>query len=252
MTTPLYTVACLKNRLLASDVYEIVLKKPANFTFTPGQFVLFQVPLLKNPKDVQPRAYSIASTPEEEELIFIIRLKSGGRSSIWIENILKAGMYVQFQGPFGLFLLDRTTPKDYLFICTGAGIGPFRSMILDHMKRPVLCHPEPKKAQHDTDSKRIDLIFGVRNEAELFWQEDLQELAQKHENFFIHLALSKASDQWKGHRGRVQTLVPLITKDFSNKNVYLCGNPDMTTEVKKLCLEEWGVRKEDLHVEGYM
>jgi ferredoxin-NADP reductase len=45
----------------------------------------------------------------------------------------------------------------------------------------------------------------------------------------------------------------LVAKnDFSGKSLYVCGNPDMTTDVKKLALTEWGMDKKDLHVEGYI
>jgi hypothetical protein len=34
--------------------------------------------------------------------------------------------------------------------------------------------------------------------------------------------------------------------------LYACGNPQMTLEVKKLALEQWGLQKMDVHVEGYI
>ncbi|OGJ59056.1 hypothetical protein A3D11_00330 [Candidatus Peribacteria bacterium RIFCSPHIGHO2_02_FULL_49_16] len=238
MSTPTFTTRCLKNERVANNVYEMLFEKPQGFTFIPGQFVLFQVPLVDDRSDVQPRAYSLASTPDEEHLLFVMSLKPKGRSSRWIEEVLREGIEMQFQGPFGFFLLDQNTPKNYLFICTGAGISPFRSQIITALR--------------EGDTRRIDLIFGVRSEEDLFWQKELEEYTKNYNNFFLHLALSNPSENWKGHRGHVQTLIPQIVQDFSHKNVYICGNPDMTTELKKMCLEEWNVQKEDLHVEGYI
>lgn len=238
MTTPTHTVTCTRNLPIARDVYEFALEKPEGFTFAPGQFVLFSVPLIENTGDTQPRAFSIASSPDEKELLFVAKMKEGGRASQWILELLKPETTVSMQGPMGLFLLDRETTKDYLFICTSTGVAPFRSMIRDVLLAG--------------DRRRIDLVFGARAEEDLFWMGELTALTKRYENFFLHLALSNPSEQWKGHRGRVQTLVPQIVRDFSEKCVYICGSPDMTKEMKGLCLEQWGVPKDDLHVEGYI
>lgn len=238
MPIPTYTVACTRNERIADDVYELRFVKPAGFTFKPGQFVLFSVPLIDRPDDVQTRALSLASLPTEDELRFVAKLKPGGRVSRWIAESLEPGSTIPMQGPFGFFLLDQETTKDYLFIATSAGIGPFRSQIAT--------------ALSGGDRRRMDLVFGVRSEQDLFWVEELTALTQRYENCFLHLALSSPSDRWAGHRGRVQTLVPLIAPDVSERSVYVCGNPDMTTELKSLCLEAWKVPKEDLHVEGYL
>lgn len=238
MTTPTFITTCLRNSPIARNVYEFAFAKPEGFAFQPGQFVLFSVPLVEDPLDVQPRALSIASSPDEQELLFVAKLKEGGRISRWITKTLTGGTVVTMQGPMGLFLLDRKTSKEYLLICTSTGIAPFRSMIRDALLRG--------------NGRRIDLVFGARAEEDLFWMEELEELTKRYENFFLHLALSNPSDKWQGHRGRVQTLVPQIVQDFSQKCVYVCGSPDMTKEVKGLCLEQWGVKTDDLHVEGYI
>ena len=238
MKTPEYQITCTKNEQIARDIYEIKFSKPENFSFQPGQFVLFDVPLVDDPSDIETRSVSIGSSPDEEDLLCIMKMKKGGRISRWIEEKLTVGSDMTMKGPFGFFLLDRETTKDYLMIATSTGVAPFRSQVL---------------ALHAADETRqVDLVFGVREEQDLFWQEEFEKLAQDYESFFLHLALSQPTDAWKGHKGWVQTLVPQIVQDFSNKSVYVCGSPEMTKEVKGLCLEKWGVAKEDLHGEGYI
>lgn len=219
-------------------MYELAFTKPAGLVFKPGQFVLFDIPLVDTPSDMQTRALSIASTNDEPDLLFVVKLIPGGRISRWIVERLQEGGTAPMKGPFGLFVLDAETPKDYLFIATSAGIGPFRSQL--------------KTALAGGDTRQMDLVFGVRAEEDLFWENQFRALAEQYENFYVHIVLSNPAGEWSGHRGRVQTLVPQIIKDFSQRNVYVCGNPDMTNEVKKLALEEWGIAKSDLHVEGYI
>ncbi|MBI3332264.1 FAD-dependent oxidoreductase [Candidatus Peregrinibacteria bacterium] len=238
MPIPTHTIRCTKNERIAKDVYDVRFTKPEGFTFKAGQFVLFDVALIEKPTDMQTRALSIASLPDEHELGFIVKLKPGGRMSRWIAEVLKAGMEAKMKGPFGNFVLDRTTDKEYFFIATSAGVAPFRPMIVEALKAGEM--------------RKIDLVFGVRSEEDLFWEQELAVLAKEHKNFSLHIGLSQPNESWKGHRGRVQTLAPAIAKDFSKKNVYICGSPDMTNELKKISLEEWGIEKKDLHVEGYI
>lgn len=238
MPVPSFHVRCLRNDLIARGVYEFAFEKPAGFTFKAGQFVLFDVALKNDPSNIQTRAFSIASAPHEDELLFVAKMKEGGRASVWIEEMLKPGDTARIQGPFGNFVLDAQTDKDYLFIATSTGVAPFRSQMLEALKRG--------------DARRMDLVLGVRDEDELFWMDEFRALARDNPNVFFHPALSGDKGEWTGHRGRVQTLVPLIVDDFSRKAVYVCGSPAMTKDLKQICLEQWGMEKKDLHVEGYI
>jgi len=238
MVTPQYQVRCTRNDVIARDIYETVFEKPAGFSFKAGQFILFDVPLPDNPADIQPRAYSIASAPGEKELLFVLKLIPNGRMSRYLVEALKPGMELTMKGPFGFFVIPEHATKDLFFICTSTGNAPFRSQIVDLLAKGY--------------AGRIDLVYGVRSEEDLFWREEFEELAQRHPNFSLHLSLTKPSASWSGHVGRVQTVVPLVAPSLAGKHVYVCGSPDMTKEVKQLCLNEWGVDKADLHVEGYI
>jgi len=305
-----YTSVCTSKNLIAREVYELTFTRPAEFTFKPGQFILFDVPLPPPPapshssslplgagrggaENVQTRALSIASLPSEDNLLFIVKLLPGGRLSRWVEETLTEGSTAAFKGPFGNFVLNKTpTPApvvrlrcgagpqpppppfdrlregeggagSFLFIATGAGIAPFRPMVIEAAQK----FPE----------RRIDVLFGVRSEEDLFWtphQNSLRsfgagqapvlhppdfpstitlDFARGLPNVFVHIALSQPLLSWTGHRGRVQTVAPqIVGNTFTGKALYVCGNPDMTTDVKRLALEEWNVDKQDLHVEGYI
>ena len=238
MPTPAYELTCTKNALIAKDVYDVRFTKPDGFSYEAGQFVLFDVPLLDNPNDIQTRAYSIASAPHEDELIFVIKLIGEGRASRWVAESLSEEDTVRMQGPFGRFLLDTSAKKDFLFICTSTGVAPFRSQILS--------------ALQSGNAQQIDLVFGNRHEEDLFWVDEFEALMQQHSNVELHTVLSKPNDAWEGHKGHVQDIVPLVAGDLSEKLVYVCGNPATADEVKQLCLNEWSIAKEDLHVEGFI
>ncbi len=237
MPTPSYQIHCTRNERIANGIYEITFEKPAGFDFIPGQFILLDVPLIENPYDIQTRSYSLASAPSEDELLLVLKMKEGGRASRWVEETLKPGDIVRMQGPTGRFQLDRETNKDWLMICTSTGIAPFRSQLVAFLSE---------------ETRRIDLIFGVRSVEDLFWSNWLNDLARKHENLSVYITLTNPSENWQGLHGRVQSIVPNICTDFSRTQLYVCGNPEMTKEIKTMALEVWGVAKDDFHMEGYI
>ncbi len=237
MTTPTYTVTCAQNKQVARDIHELKFTKPSGFDFKPGQFILFQVPDINNTSDLQPRAYSIASTPDENELLFIVRIVEGGRAGKWFKEMLRKDTQVEMQGPMGNFMLNTQNPKPFIFVGTGVGLSPFYSHV-----RWLL---------NKGEDRPIDLIWCTYNDETCFWVDELRAFENKHSNFTFHLSHTEPLPNWTGLTGRVQKLIPLIP-DFNNKQIYICGNPAMTTDVKRLCVDEWSFSKEDVHIEGYI
>lgn len=238
MPIPRHDIVCTEKKLIAKDTYQLRFTRPANWAFKSGQFVLLDVPLVDDPADIQTRAYSIGSDPSEGDILFAVKLKAGGRSSTWVERVLAEGTHATMQGPFGTFTLPTVSHKPYLYLATGAGLAPFRAQIRELLQRD--------------ERHAIDLVFGVRTEDELFWITEFEDLAKAHDRFSFHVTLTRAPDTWTGHRGRVQTVGPLVAGDLAERIVYACGNPDMTKEVKPLALEQWGIPKQDLHIEGFI
>lgn len=236
MVPPSYTAVCTSVRVIARDVVETRFAKPEGFTFVPGQFVLFDVPLIGAPHDVQPRAYSVASAPAEEELLFVFKLTPGGRASRWVSEALQPGDTVRLQRAMGLFRLHEGDAPVAL-VCTSTGAAPFRSMLL---------HLAASGAQ-----RTVDLLFGVRAEEDRFWVDELDAFAAAHPWFHVHWALTRPSGSWQGLTGRVQEVCRRAIPDVAEREVLACGNPGMTAELKRLC-GEWGMPRERVHVEGYI
>lgn len=237
MTTPSYTIACTRKFEVAPGVLEIAFQKPEGFTFKAGQFVLFDVPMITRPSDIQPRALSLASSPDEPELLFVAKLKASGRLSEWAEKMLTVGSKALVKGPFGLFTL-RPGDREILFVATGAGLAPFRGQI-------------PHALTHG-DTREMHLVFGVRTEADLFWVKIFEDLASKHSNFKLHLCLSGGSESWTGFRGRVQAKLPALIPNPLAIDLYICGAPEMVADVKKMATEALKMPKANVHAEGYI
>ncbi|MFH1444424.1 MAG: FAD-dependent oxidoreductase [Candidatus Peregrinibacteria bacterium] len=238
MPTPTFTARCTGHRQIAHDVYEFTLTKPEGFSFQAGQFVMFLAPLVDNPSDVQGRAFSIASAPSEPELLFVAKIKQGGRAGRWISEMLKEGDEVNLQGPLGNFTLAESGEEKFLFLATCSGIAPLRSHIVE--------------ALHQGNACPIDLIFCVRGKEDLFWIKELEEITKGHPNVHVHVSLDQPSAEWKGHTGYVQDLAEQVISDLPERSVYVCGGSEMVKAAKEKAMNEWKIPKERIHSEDYV
>jgi NAD(P)H-flavin reductase len=166
-----------------------------------------------------------------------VKLKSGGRASIWIESTLAVGTEVRIQGPFGLFVVK--DEPEIVLVATGAGIAPFRSQALSLL-------------QELSDKRPLHLLFGVRRREDFFWMNEFRALAQQYKNFHFHPTLSGDDVSWDGLRGRVQSHLPNIVSRQTASGIYICGAPEMVKDVKDTCINVLGMPKAQVHAEGYI
>jgi ferredoxin-NADP reductase len=94
--------------------------------FRPGQFVSCLLPVGDRPP--LNRAYSLASSPDDEELELCLDLVPGGAGSHHLFQ-LAPGAVVRLTGPWGTFVLDRPPDGELVFVADGTGIAPIRPML---------------------------------------------------------------------------------------------------------------------------
>jgi NAD(P)H-flavin reductase len=204
-------------RDLTSDVRELTLRlvEPSELVFSPGQSLSFEVPNPRSPKPAI-RYYSLASPPSQRrKLVLLLSASEQGIGPNYLFS-RKAGEKIQFGGPDGSFYLHDDRRRDLLFVATGTGIAPFRSMLYTLFERPI--------------TKTVTLFWGVRSEKDIYYQNEFQALAQQHPNFSFVIALSRSQKNWTGAKGRVTQLVEKIPR-VDDLAVYVCGNKRMVIEV---------------------
>src|SRR6202142_2013702 len=105
---------------------EFEVRDVPRFGFVPGQWLSLKA----NTPDGEEitRAYSIASPPSENgHVAFCLNRVDNGFMSNHLCSLVE-GSEITFQGPFGDFILHPPM-RDTIFIATGTGIAPFRSML---------------------------------------------------------------------------------------------------------------------------
>ncbi|MBS0181456.1 MAG: hypothetical protein JSS39_03590 [Nitrospira sp.] len=195
---------------------ELILCEPAAISFKAGQFISFDIPKEGYPYPVT-RPYSIASpSSTSDRVLLLFNLVPGGPGSTYLFS-LREGDPVRFKGPAGSFTLREDPTKQMLFVATGTGIAPFRSMILSYLERD--------------GTRPLMLFWGVRSERDLYYQDEFKDLADRYPHFSFVMTLSQPGSEWTGGRGRVSSLVQERVTSVRDLAVYLCGNGNMIKDV---------------------
>ncbi len=205
-------------RDLTHDVreLELTLCEPKEIVFKAGQFISFEMPKEGHPYPVT-RPYSIASPPSiSNRVLLLFNLVSGGPGSSYLYG-LREGDPATFKGPAGSFHLREDPTKRIVFVATGTGIAPFRSMILSALERD--------------GTQPLMLFWGVRSERDLYYQDEFQDLADRYPHFSFVTTLSQPGPEWTGVRGRVSSLIQERVASVADLAVYLCGNGNMIEDV---------------------
>jgi Na+-transporting NADH:ubiquinone oxidoreductase subunit F len=197
------------------------------------------------------RAYSMASYPEEKEIMLNVRIATPppgapdsvppGIMSSYIFD-LKPGDKCTISGPYGEFYA-KDTEAEMVFVGGGAGMAPMRSHIFDLLRRIK-------------SKRKITFWYGARSKREMFYVEDFDMLARENDNFEWHVALSDPlpDDNWDGYKGFIHNI---LYEEFIKKHpapedceFYMCGPPIMNTSVINMLLDN-GVEPENIMLDDF-
>jgi len=173
---------------------------------------------------------------------------------------LHEGSTIAFQGPFGNFIM-RSPVRDSIFIATGTGIAPFRSMLHELLtQRTGLSEPGTGSREPEAESREMEavsshefwLLVGARYEQDIYYRDEFERLAAEHPNFHFLPTLSRGAPEWKGLRGYVQDHVKAIVGDRKDKDMhaYICGLDKMLRANREL-LKSLGWERTSIRAEKY-
>ncbi|MGR8998691.1 MAG: NADH:ubiquinone reductase (Na(+)-transporting) subunit F [Gammaproteobacteria bacterium] len=197
------------------------------------------------------RAYSMASYPEEKEIMLNVRIATPppgapdsvppGIMSSYIFG-LKPGDKCIISGPYGEFFA-KETDAEMVFVGGGAGMAPMRSHIFDQLRRLK-------------SKRKMTFWYGARSKREMFYVEDFDMLAKENDNFEWHVALSDPlpDDNWDGYTGFIHNV---LFEEFIKNHpapedceFYMCGPPIMNTSVINMLLDN-GVEPENIMLDDF-
>jgi ferredoxin-NADP reductase len=158
------------------------------------------------------RSYSIASGPEDAELVLTIERLDDGEVSPYLVDELRPGDELELRGPIGgYFVWERSSGGPLLLIAGGSGIVPFRAMLRHH-------------AASGSDSP-VRLLYSARSPDEVLYRKELESLMPDN-RIAVRTALTRTwPEDWQGHRGRI---TPELLREVSwppeeQPLIYICG-----------------------------
>ncbi|WP_428542788.1 NADH:ubiquinone reductase (Na(+)-transporting) subunit F [Profundibacter sp.] len=187
--------------------------KDGPIDFQAGQYINLHVPAAGD----RPRAFSIASPPSKADEIELNVCKvRGGAATTWLYDDLTEGTALKVTGPYGRFFVRKSRPEPMIFLAGGSGLSSPKSMILELLETG--------------EDRQITLIYGARDQADLYYYDLFSELAEKHANFtYIPVLSNEPEDSnWQGERGFVHEAAErAFDGRFKGHVAYLCGPPPM-------------------------
>jgi len=227
----------------SADLWSIRVRTEEPLSFKPGQYATLGVE--RGAKVIQ-KAYSIVSSPLEDEMEFFFELVPNGElTPLLYELGVGDSMWMRRQAR-GLFVLDQASghAKHYL-LCTVTGAAPYVSMAR------TLARGEPAAS-----NLQIVLIQAASRSWEFAYREELVALSQNAGWLRYIPCVSRPWEDaaWKGEVGRVEDIARKYLDELalepSETTAYLCGHPQMIENCKGI-LQRRGFPKESVREEIY-
>ncbi|MEX2240747.1 MAG: CDP-6-deoxy-delta-3,4-glucoseen reductase [Burkholderiales bacterium] len=202
---------------LADDVMVLHLKLPANekLVFLAGQFIEFLL------KDGSRRSFSMANAPHDAEPLQLhVRHVAGGQFTDHVFGKMKERDILRFEGPLGTFFLREDSTKPIVFVASGTGFAPIKSIIEAAVNKGL--------------TRPMTLYWGGRRPKDLY-MNTLAEgwAAQGLLKYVPVISEAMPEDGWAGRAGFVHRAVMEDFPDLSGHQVYACGVPVMVDAARQ-------------------
>lgn len=185
------------------------------------------------------RPYSIASAPADSSIDgaieFLLRALPGGGLGRHLDGV-REGSRVDFEGPFGAFVLPDDLPDTpLLFLAGGTGVAPLRSLAREARARG---HRGPRH-----------LLYSVREASDVAYAEELARWHEDHHGIATITATRHAPPSWPGERGRID--LPMLGRFTADDPLcFVCGPPGMVDDLTH-ALSQLGVPGDHVRMEQW-
>ena len=212
------TLPCRVQKLerLADDVMALHLKLPASerLQFLAGQYLEFLL------KDGSRRSFSMANAPHDDELIQLhVRHVAGGRFTDHVFGKMKERDILRFEGPLGTFFLRQDSDRPIVFVASGTGFAPIKSII--------------EAARHKGVTRPMTLYWGGRRPKDLYMNALAESWVGPGFRYVPVVSDALPEDGWQARTGFVHRAVMQDFPDLSGYQVYACGVPVMVDSARK-------------------
>jgi CDP-4-dehydro-6-deoxyglucose reductase len=221
---------------VADDVMIVRLKLPANerLQFLAGQYIDFLL------KGGERRSFSMANAPHSDDLVELhIRHVAGGNFTDHVFGKMKERDILRLEGPLGSFFLREDSPKPIVFVASGTGFAPIKSILESAFYKKV--------------TRPMVLYWGARRPKDLYLNPLPEKWAREQPNFKYVPVISeaRAEDAWSGRTGFVHRAVMQDLPDLSGYQVYACGVPIMVDSARKDFIAQCQLPEDEFYADSF-
>jgi len=229
-------------RLLATDTWEFVFSKPADFRFEAGQYVEWMLPHEQVDSRGPRRYFTIASSPTESVIRLALKVVPSEhitmRSSTYKQALMRMdeGEEIIVSQLAGDFILPKDTCNPLGFIAGGIGVTPFGSH---------LSWMQQSGQVYDTH-----LYYCCNTLGELAYLDEFTKLGDSMPIITIPV-IAKEEVQPPNEQGFVTIdMLARRTPDYKQRTWYISGPPGMVNAYSKL-LREAGVQSRQIKTDFF-
>lgn len=215
--------------LVTEDILKVTLRFPPNqsLEFISGQYADIIKGGIK-------RSYSIANNDSSCLEFFIKKYPGGVLSNYWF-NEAKINDLLRVEGPKGTFFLRKISNyKNIIFMATGTGIAPIKSILESISNTP-----------EKFNNVNLYLFWGAKYFKDLFWNPDILGL---NINYFPVLSVEKKVSTEIGH---IQEALLRNNIALNESVVYACGSEKMINDSQML-LTQNGLQSESFYSDAFV
>lgn len=236
---PNHTIT-LKNKWeIASGTMAFSCEKPEGFEFVAGQCVdLTHIDPPETDAEGNGRAFSLASAPCEEELIWATRMRDSAFKRV-LGN-LTPGATLEMGDPWGSFKLHNNKETPAVFLTGGIGVTAVRSIV--------------RQAAADQRPNDIVLFVANRTPQEAAFLDDLKSFEQENPHYKCVPTMTRmeqSRESWDGETGYIdEAMLRRYVADIEKPIYYIDGPPAMVAGMRRMLLDA-GVDEDNLRTDEF-
>jgi NAD(P)H-flavin reductase len=167
-----------------------------------------------------------------------IRRVEGGSFSESVLARLKIDDRLRIELPFGDFYLREDVDRPIVFIASGAGFAPVKSMV--------------ERLIRSGSKRPVRFYWSGRASTDLYARELAEKWASRLPWFEFTPILTVPEPSWRGRKGLVHRAVLEDVPDLSTYQVYACGNPVMIRKARMDFLAQGRMLQEQFFAEPFV
>ncbi len=202
----------VSREMVAESTLALVIERPENFTFTPGQNVMVSIP---GAHAEHLKEFTIASAPYEPHIMLAMRVRNSEFKHACYA--LKPGDAIMVRDPAGV-LWDATSTSQ-VWLSGGIGITPFRGIM--------------RELIHNRASLAVTHIHSDRTRTGVPFLQEFESFATAYKGYTFVSTMTREAGQ-SARRGRITAdMIRACAPDYALSDFFVVGTDSFVASMRE-------------------